>query len=339
MATLLLLTLTGCFGLDPLVLPAQSLLEKPLLWQSPVGGLANRPSAVATKAPSPQRTVVAIAGLLGGNTLVPLAQYVAGQWVRTWPLPDTEVTRTFRGVEELPRSWYPVPGGLPTDWILWAENQRGIPLHVGAPILGQAHCQAVWGLSTRLQSFDHETTAIATNGQSDNHPFTHSTLEGAVDPRLRPFLRAEVEKAESAAIRTSRKGANDELARRRDSEFVYQLSCVRTGKEDRKLCSFEASRRLGGRSSEGNAGCDDIVIVQGWFATSLDGFTLVQAHGTATDCDSKELRTTTPLLLIVADARTFVVVREHGYEDESFAVFELRGNRLQPALEVPGGGC
>jgi hypothetical protein len=65
----------------------------------------------------------------------------------------------------------------------------------------------------------------------------------------------------------------------------------------------------------------------------------LQVKATLSDCDPKELRTTVPLVLIAADEHTFVVVREHGYENESFAVFEVRGNQLNLVLEVPGGGC
>ena len=115
---------------------------------------------------------------------------------------------------------------------------------------------------------------------------------------------------------------------------MYELECVETGEDERRLCSFETSRPLGN-----DPGCDDVLVVQGWFASSPEGFTLLRSNATLTDCDGKELRTVTPLVLIGADARAFVVVREHGYEDESFAVFELRSDQLRPVLEVPGGGC
>jgi hypothetical protein len=335
---LLLTVLAACASLKPLSAPTRTQLAKPLPRQSLAACLANRSVSEPTVAPSANPRVVAIAGLLGGSTLVPLAQYVAGRWVRTWPLPDEEVEKTIRTVDELPRSWYPVPGGLPNEWFLWHEDLRGVPLHVGVPVLGEAHCQAVWGLSTRLQPFGHETTAIVTNGQADIEPFEYSALGGAADPSLRAFLEAEAERAEIPAIRSSRKDAEAVLAHRRDC-LTYELSCVEPAKGDRELCSFEVSQQLGKRSPDSDPGCDDIVVVQGWFARSPEGFTLLQAKATLTDCDAKELRTVIPLVLIEVDARSFVVVREHGYEDESFAVLELRGNQLHPVLQIRGGGC
>ena len=85
--------------------------------------------------------------------------------------------------------------------------------------------------------------------------------------------------------------------------------------------------------------CGEIVVVQGWFIQSTDKFSLLRSDATLTDCDAVHLRTSTPLILITAGTRRFVVVREHGYEDESFAVIEIRGNHLEKVLEVAGGGC
>jgi hypothetical protein len=80
----------------------------------------------------------------------------------------------FNKLEDLPKAWFPIPGGVPSEWFLWTEGIHGAPLRVEAPVLGDAHCTAVWGLSTRLQPFDHETTAIATNVQSGIRPFVPS---------------------------------------------------------------------------------------------------------------------------------------------------------------------
>jgi hypothetical protein len=279
---------------------------------------------------------VAIAAIVGGNILVPLGQYTAGRWVRTWPGPDEHVARKFGRVEDPPRSWY--PGGLPSEWFLWTEDLHGVPLRVGAPTLAEAHCQTVWGLLTRLQPFGHETTAIATSVQSGVQPFETSTLQLADDPGLWASLKAASERSEIAAIRSTRKDAEVVLSRRRpDWDPIYRINCVGTGKDDDELCSFETSRRLGTQPAE--AGCDEVAVVQGWYARSPAAFSPLRASATLTDCDAKELRSSIPLALIAADGRTFVVVREHGYEDESFAVFELRGNRLEQVLEVPGGGC
>ena len=54
-------------------------------------------------APPERSNLVAIAGLLGGNTLVPLAQFVAGRWVTTWPKPGEQVELKFSKRDDLPK--------------------------------------------------------------------------------------------------------------------------------------------------------------------------------------------------------------------------------------------
>jgi hypothetical protein len=293
---------------------------------------------VAVSASSPRPSVVAIAGLLGGNTLVPIAQFAVGRWERTWPRPDEQVEMTFGKIEELPKAWFPAPGGVPSEWFLWTEDIHGVPLRAGAPVLGQAHCLAVWGLSTRLQPFDHETTAIATNVQSGIRPFETSRLGAFSDARLTALLRAAFEKSETEAIRLKRTDAKTMPAHRPAFEPIYQLRCVQTARDSDEFCSFAATRPLGAARSAADSACDEVVVVQGWVAKTGQDFTLLKADATLTDCDAKELRTSSPLVLVSAGSRTFIVVREHGYEDESFVVFEVRGRRLERVLEVPGGG-
>lgn len=214
-----------------------------------------------------------------------------------------------------------------------------MPVRITAPVLREAHCEAVWGLSTRLQPFDHETTAVATNIQSGIRPFATSALSALSDPPLAAFLRAAFEKSEAEAIRARPADAKAIPARRTVSDLSYQLRCVQTGKGDDELCSCSASRPLGAAPPAADPACDETVVVQGWVSKRGDVFTLLKADATITDCDAKALRTSSPLILIAAGSRTFIVVREHGYEDESFVVFEVRGRRLERVLEVPGGGC
>ena len=286
---------------------------------------------------SQEATPIAVAGLLGGSTLVPLGQFVSGRWVRTWPEPGEQVDRKLARVEDIPRAWYPIQGGMPKEWFVWTEGAHGVPMRVGSPKLAESHCETVWGLSTRLLPFDHETTAIATSVRTGIRPFGQRTLGATGDEHITTFLRDQFEKAEIAAVRIGRKDADLVLKGRPTSDPVYELSCVNTGKEDDQICSFEASRRLGTKPPD--PGCDEVMVVQGWYKLSVDSVTLLQVSGLLTDCDAKDLRTVTPMLFIDAGTRSFVVVREHGYEDESFTVIEVWGNELRQALSVAGGGC
>jgi hypothetical protein len=294
---------------------------------------------LCSSASSAQTGTVAIAGLLGGNTLVPLGQFVAGRWVRTWPAPNEQIEIKIGSLGEIPRSWYPIRGGIPKEWFLWTDEILGVPVRVKSPALVEAHCQAVWGLATRLAVSGHETTAIATSIQSGVRPFGFSTVWPGGGVRLGAFLREQFDSAEVAAIRTERKDADALLKQRPTCDPVYMLNCVSLADGDHELCSFEASRPLGTKPNEADAECLETTVVQGWFKTTADGPTLLQISGVLTDCDAKELRNVQPSILIEIGGHTFVVAREHGYEDESFSVFELRAHEVTQVLKMPGGGC
>jgi hypothetical protein len=294
----------------------------------------------AAQPPGPaQSRVVAIAGLLSGSTIVPLGQFVDGRWVRTWPTPDDDETdRKITRMAEIPYAWYPVRGGIPKEWFVWTDEIRGAPVRVKGPTLEGAHCQGVWGLATRLTAFGHETTAIATSTQSGVRPFEW-TVGPSWDAQLNGFLREQFDRAEIAAIRTTRKDADTVLAQRPACEPRYISNCATLADGRDQLCAFEASRLLGTKPPEEFPECLEKTVVQGWYRTTTDGPLLLQISGTLTDCDAKELRSVTPAILIDVDGGTFVVAKEHGYEDESFAVFELRARELVQVLEIPGGGC
>jgi len=298
------------------------------------------PSAGAVAQPSTpaQPKVVAIAGLLSGNTIVPLGQFEAGRWVRTWPAPDDETEKKIVSMAEIPHVWYPVRGGVPKEWFVWTDEVRGVPVSVKGPVLAGAHCQAVWGLATRIAEFGHETTAIATNTQSGVRPFELSVGPNW-DVRLNAFLRGQFDKAEIAAIRTNRDDADSILAKRSACEPGSISYCVKLSASDDQLCSFEASRVLGTRPEEAESECLDKAVVQGWYRTTAEGPALLQISATVTGCDATDLRDVTPEILIEANGRQFIVAKEHGYEDESFAVFELHGRELTQVLAIPGGGC
>lgn len=268
---------------------------------------------------------VAIAGLLGGNVLVPLAQYVDGRWVRTWPLPDHDVEERIQSIADVPRGWYPAPGGVPRDWRLRAEGMNvEEALTTGAPVLGQAHCQAVWGLSLSGKAqAGHETTAIAVGGTA----FVRSFGVSAPDSATLPFLARQAAQLESAAIDRSPA----------EPERTYDVRCANL-ETSGALCAFESVRNLTEPADPGLES-ERVVTVQGWFLKSRGSNRYLGGNATLTDGDVKELRSVIPFVVIGSDARTFVVVKEHGYEDESFKVLEVRGSDLKELLEIEGGGC
>ena len=57
------------------------------------------------------------------------------------------------------------------------------------------------------------------------------------------------------------------------------------------------------------------------------------------DCDAKEVRTGLPLAAFRVSGQLFWVLQEHGYEDETYLIAEIREPELRYPIEVNGGGC
>ena len=295
-------------------------------------------SFAAPANPPVSSDTVTVAGLLGGNVLVPLAQLSSGRWSRTWPGPDEQVETPIRVLKDVPQAWYPT-GRVPVTWYLFTEHLLGAPVSVRAPILAGAHCQSVWGLSTPLQPFGHETTALAVSRPTGVIPFEEATPDPAFETTLAPFLTAAFEKAVAAANASARSGATPDVPAPPAQVPSIRVACAAIDEDAHSICHFAASRALHPAADRGLADCSTVAVVQGWYSFTQHGLVLLRADLTVTDCDAVELRSTMPLLLLPAGKRSFVIVREHGYEDESFAVFELTNSGLNRLLEIPGGGC
>ena len=57
------------------------------------------------------------------------------------------------------------------------------------------------------------------------------------------------------------------------------------------------------------------------------------------DASRKGTTLVTPLGAVTIGGRTFVVITEHGYEDERYVIFDAGGSALRRLLATEGGGC
>jgi hypothetical protein len=307
---------------------AAGVIEVTCVWTIALASTAIAAAPQTRVEPAP----IAVAGILGGSAVVPLAQFEDGTWARTWPAPDDALELKIDTIDQLPRAWFPHMS-LPRVWYVWAPGLRAVPVHVGNPNKVAAHCQSVWALGTDLPNTDHETTAFATDGRNGVEPFT----EEVADDSLRHRLRADFDRSETAALGAKRMTAAQRSPSERDP--VIRLWCADVAEEE-SLCAFAAARGRGAHGIiQSDESCEDQTIVQGWLLRSGGDVRVLSSASTLTDCDMKEFRSSVPALLIKANSRVFVVTREHGYEDESFIFYEWRDNTLKKVLEVPAGGC
>ena len=81
-------------------------------------------------------------------------------------------------------------------------------------------------------------------------------------------------------------------------------------------------------------------MMTGWLVPTDDGtFKLLDPKVFLTDCDAKEARNGVPLAAFRVSGRSFWVLQEHGYEDETYLIVDIRASAVRYPIEVNGGGC
>ncbi len=295
-----------------------------------------------------------VAALKGDGALVPVAQYLGGHWVNSWPKPDEQLEKDLRVLEDVPRSWF--QGSLPRTWYPSAPAVGGAPIRIRKPVKAQAHCQGVWGFSTDVEpsadrSSYHETVGTATTVLKGVKPFADVVQASREALNLASFLRPSFETFESAAI--EKKVAKGESVggrlasghpvlegERRVKELTVEGRWAPVPAPGRSLYFFSASRAYAEPVKSQDQGCDALSLFQGWVLERQNGGRVLLHKGlTLTNCYGKEVVSMTPFVALNVDGKTFLIAVLHGYEDERYEILEFGGSLLKSVLRIDGGGC
>jgi hypothetical protein len=86
--------------------------------------------------------------------------------------------------------------------------------------------------------------------------------------------------------------------------------------------------------------CHTISFFKGWILQNENGrLSSIDSRYMLSDCDMKAIASTKLLGILTISGRIFVMTEDHGYEDESYVILELKGSRIKRVLRVYGGGC
>ena len=303
------------------------LLIATLLFAS-VGGQKIR----APRPANPDEASQFIAAVLRADgTLLPFAQYTNGGWTNPWPKPrqttgsiyDQETEVIPHSLGNLPEPWFKQCGKVPKQWYLWSTIATPLVLNAGKVVQVENHSQTNWALTT---NYPNPTT-------EDGH---HLNLGIAlnVNKKVEPFVPVQTNTAEAAEIISFVQQISDK-ARGAKLKRLYR-SMLRLNGE--YLYYFEAEKQHERATVSTDRGCNDISLFQGWItADTRGGMGLLADRYFLTDCDMKGPSSMTPLSILRLKNATYVFVTEHGWEDESYLIFELDNSALHKVLETFGG--
>lgn len=309
-------------------------------------------AATAQPADLPDDTLLGI--LRADNFVTPIARYRQGRWRG-----PTYEQMSFGGIVPsenigpVPPAWFLSRQPLPSRWFRAAG--LGDPINVvrPEPVQMPNHCQLTWviavegpGQPTPEHYLDHGNIGIVLSkdvpfAAADRLMFEAYEPPWNSTPEARQF--AELIREPMLAAEKSYRphiGNYDERTapvKREPPVLVYSLR--RVALESQVLWRVGALKKYRPLYPT-HPSCEIVDYFSAWFAEDdRRELKLIQHDFVRTDCDAKEMETVTPLGLIRAGQRRFVVTEDHGYENESYSIREWIGDKIRKTLTIGGGGC
>lgn len=261
------------------------------------------------------------------GVLVPFAQYNNEKWSGPRSLADQA------------KPWFE-RGSFPSTWYFWPSTDSPTVLKAIKVARVESHCQTIWGIQSNLrrppgEADRHDNIGVALGVKQKVEAFTRLEAQARESADLSLVMKSSFEKAERARL--------PKTSPRRDAGTPATLqklyrSWARVNGQ--LIYYFEAAKQYAKRPGSADPSCKDVSFFQGWIVKQSDGrLVLMSSKLALTDCDMKTERSAAPFGVIAIKDRTFLIAEEHGYEDESYIIFEIRGSTIRRVLEVSGGAC
>jgi hypothetical protein len=285
----------------------------------------------------PQRFAIAIVRLDG--RIVPFAAYDGGRWERAWPEAD-EATDAPPTIDNIPSVWSRRGDRVPSVWRVWpASGGMPIQAQVSGVEVVEAHCEGQVALKTDLTAAKAEHPrkfGVAVDSSSlpigAIEEVPHSDVQWRAAGRT---VLASFSRLEAAQLSKNRQ----QLPRETPAPVAQITALYREAKSPGSPVHFVAEKRFRTPRFPQNRQCTAVTFITGWLVPTDAGLTLLDPKVFLTDCDAKDVRAALPLATLRISGQLFWVLQEHGYEDETYLIAEIRQSDVRYPIEVNGGGC
>jgi len=284
------------------------------------------------------------------GVLVPFAVYRNRAWSTPWPKPDGYGENDDNTLAELPKPWFEGDRGPTRTWYYWPSDDVPTVLKTSRITKVDNHCQSNWGLISDFPGKAvkaHEVhrnigVALDVEKQAPNLlELTDSSIEWV---RAGSFIQPAFDKAED--LKVSETDALHHFApyparkvRRQVKAFLIKLYRSRSAINGRYIFHFEARKEYKKELRSPDSSCSNISLLKGWMLLNERGdLMLLDSDMVLTDCDMKA-EVTKPLGILTVGDQIFIITEDHGYEDESYVILELRVSGISRVIKTWGGGC
>jgi hypothetical protein len=299
----------------------------------------------------------------GDGTLVPFAQYGNGGWFNPWPnshqptesIYDEDRKLIPNSLGELAEPWFTLCGKVPETWYFWSSMPTPQVLNVSRVVQVDNHSQKNWAVVTdfankRAGDSHHRNIGVALNVNEKIEPMIEIKPESVEAADFLPFIKQLFDEAETAELKKISAEQLEQMkpftpfvtltseARAKIGMSITTLSRSKSTLDGKHLYYFEARKEYEKPPTSNDAGCNDVSLFQGWLdATDRGGAGLLESRLFLTNCDMKGPSSATPLGIMVFKNQIFVFVSEHGWENESYLILELKNSGPHKVLETFGG--
>jgi hypothetical protein len=290
--------------------------------------------------------------LRGDSVIIPFGEYRDGKWLARWPKPDGFGEDIDNSLADLPDAWFDRNGVLSTTWYYRASSDLATLIKTSKKIKVQNHCQENWAVlcdfpGQPLKAGEHHRN-IGVALDIDKWIDTPIEVINSSKERrkITSFVRPAFDKSEG--IKPTGIGSlkpyphyPSNAERRKARLIISRLYRSREPIDGQRIYYVEAKKEYKNLFfSKTDPSCNMISFFNGWIVQNKrGGLRLIDSRYILTDCDMKLAASTRLLGILPMRDRIFIITEDHGYEDESYRILELKGSRIKQVLNVYGGSC
>jgi hypothetical protein len=271
--------------------------------------------------------------------VVPFAVFTMGRWLT----PSDEAMLVGELGEPVPpdsRAWFLSDRPWPGEWVL-ASPPGGTAVKTSDTLAAVSnHCQNNWAIPVSGEgrplgrNEHHENAGVAVSRRVEMEVTPAIADDGPDAKRLVQFLLPTLD-ADEAAKPHPGQAVRAPAERARAVQRVTKLHRILS--RTPTIWHIEMERAYPGTSRQR---CESISWLQAWVAENGAGqLTTLSSKFTPTDCDRKGDVFIRPLATVVLEGRQFLFTVEHGWEDETYRIYDLTDGSVRLVASVNGGGC
>jgi len=253
---------------------------------------------------------------------------------------------------DLSDAWFDRNKALSTTWYYRASSGEATPIKASKIIKVRNHCQENWAVlcdfpgKPLIGGEHHRNIGVALDIDKwiDNPiEIMNSSKERR---RIASFVRPAFDKSEG--IKPPGIGSLEPYVhhpsnaeRRKARLIISRLYRNREIIDGQRIYYVEAKKEYKNPFfSKTDPSCNTISFFKGWIVQNKRGaLRLIDSRYILSDCDMKATTLTKLLGILPIRDRIFFITEDHGYEDESYRILELKGSRIKQVLKVYGGAC